>query len=43
MSITQNFRQLTLILPADSVRVNADVKMLKGQYTYSLTNNYKDL
>ena len=43
MSITQNFRQLTLTLPADSVTVNVDVKMLKGQYTYSLTNNYTDL
>ena len=43
MSITQNFRQLTLTLLADSVTVNMDVKMLKGQYTYSLTNNYTDL
>ena len=39
MSITQDFRQLTLTLPADSVMVNTDVKMLKGQYTYSLNNN----
>ena len=37
MSITQDFRQLTLTLPADTVTVNLDVKMLKGQYTYSLT------
>ena len=43
MSITQNFRQLKLTLPADSVAVNMDVKTLKGQYTYSLTNNYTDL
>ena len=43
MSITQNFRQLTLTLPADSVTVNMDVNMLKGQYTYSLNNNYTDL
>ena len=43
MSITQNFRQLTLTLLADSVTVNMDIKMLKGQYTYLLTNNYKDL
>ena len=42
-SIAQIFRQLTLTLPADSVTVNMDIKMLKGQYTYSLTNNYKDL
>ena len=43
MSITQNFRQLTLTLPADMVTVNLDVKSLKGQYTYSLNNNYTDL
>ena len=43
MSITQDFRQLTLTLPADMVTVNLDVKTLKGQYTYSLTNNYTDL
>ena len=43
MSITQNFRQVTLTLPADTVTVNFDVKMLKGQYTYSLNNNYTDL
>ena len=43
MSITQNFRQLTLTLPADSVTVDIDVKTLKGQYTYSLNNNYIDL
>ena len=43
MSITQNFRQLILTLPADSVTVDIDVKMLKGQYTYSLNNNYTDL
>ena len=43
MSITQNFRQLTLTLPADSVTVDIDIKTLKGQYTYSLNNNYTDL
>ena len=43
MSITQDFRPLTLMLPADSVMVNIDVKTLKGQYTYSLNNNYTDL
>ena len=43
MSITQNFRQLTLTLPADSVTINIDVKTLKGQYTYLLNNNYTDL
>ena len=43
MSITQNFRQLMLTLPADSVTVDIDIKMLKGQYTYSLNKNYTDL
>ena len=43
MSITQNFRQLTLTLPADMVTVNLDVKTLKRQYTYSINNNYTDL
>ena len=43
MSITQNFRQLTLTLPADSMTVNVDIKTLEGQYKYSLTNNYTDL
>ena len=42
-SITQNFRQLMLTLPADSVTVDIDIKMLKGQYMYSLNNNYTDL
>ena len=43
MSITQDFRKLTLTLPDDTVTVHLDVKMLKGQYTYSLINNYADL
>ena len=43
MSITQNFRQLKVTLPADSVTVDIDVKTLKGKYTYSLNNNYTDL
>ena len=43
LSITQDFRQLTLSLPADSVMVDTDIKILKGQYTYSLNNNYTDL
>ena len=43
MSITQNFGQLMFTLPADSVTVDIDIKMLKGQYTYSLNNNYTDL
>ena len=43
LCITQNFRHLTLTLPADSLMVGIDVKMLKGQYTYSSNNNYTDL
>ena len=43
MSITQNYRQLTLTLPADSVTVDTGIKTLKGQYTYSLNNNNIDL
>ena len=43
MSITQNFRQLTKTLPVDSVTVNIDIKMLNGQYTYLLNNNYTDV
>ena len=43
MNITQDFRKLTLTLPADTVTVNLDVKTLKGQYMYTLTNNYNDL
>ena len=43
LSITQDFRQLTLTLPADSLMVNIDIKTLKGQFTYSLNNNYTDL
>ena len=43
LSITQKFRQPTLTLLADSVMVDIDIKTLKGQYTYSLNNNYTDL
>ena len=32
-----------MMLPADSVMINIDIKMLKGQYTYSLNSNYTDL
>ena len=43
MSITQDFRQLTLNLPANTVTINLEVKMLKGQYTYSQNNNYNEM
>ena len=32
-----------LTLPADSVTVDIDIKMLKGQYKCSLNKNYMDL
>ena len=43
LSITQDFRQQTLTLPAVSVTIDIDIKTLKGEYTYSLNNNYTDL
>ena len=43
LSITQDFRKLTLTLPADMVTVSVEVKSLKGHYTYSQNNNYTDL
>ena len=43
ISITQDFRQLTLNLPADMVTINLEVKMLKGQYMYSQNNNYNEI
>ena len=43
LSITQDFRKLTLTLPADTVTISVEVKSLKGHYTYSQNNNYTDL
>ena len=43
LSITQDFRMLTLTLPADMVTISVEVKSLKGHYTYSQNNNYTDL
>ena len=43
LSITQDFRRLTLTLPADTVTISVEVKSLKGQYKYSQKNNYTDL
>ena len=43
LSITQDFRMLTLTLPADTVTISVEVKSLKGHYTYSQNNNYTDL
>ena len=43
LSITQDFRTLTLTLPADTVTISVEVKSLKGHYTYSQNNDYTDL
>ena len=43
LSIIQDFRKLTLALPADMVTISVEVKSLKGHYTYSQNNNYMDL
>ena len=43
LSITQDFRMLTLTLPGNMVTISIEVKSLKGQYTYSQNNNYTDL
>ena len=43
LSITQDFRMLTLTLPANMVTISVEVKSLKGHYMYSQNNNYIDL
>ena len=43
MSITQDFRTMTLNLPADMITVNLVVKMLKGQYTFCQNNNHNEM
>ena len=43
LSITQDFRMLTLTLPADMVTISVEIKSLKGHYTYSQNNNYTDI
>ena len=43
MSITQDFRQLTLNLPANTVPIYLEVKTLKGHNMYSRNNNYNDM
>ena len=43
MSITQDFRTLTLTLPADMVTISVEIKSLKGHYTYSQNNNYTNV
>ena len=43
MSITQDFRTMTLNLPANTVTINLVVKMLKGQYTFCQNNNHNEM
>ena len=43
MSITQDFRMMTLNLPTNTVTVNLVVKTLKGQYTFCQNNNHNEM
>ena len=43
MSITQDFRMMTLNLPTNMVTINLVVKMLKGQYTFCQDNNHNEI
>ena len=43
MSITQDFRMMTLHLPTNTVTINLVVKTLKGQYTFFQNNNYNEI
>ena len=42
LNITQEFRTMTLNLPADTVTVQIVVKTLKGQYGYCQNNNHRE-
>ena len=42
LNITQEFRTVTLNLPADTVTVQVVVKTLKGQYGYCQNNNHRE-
>ena len=42
MNITQEFRTMTLNLPADTVTVQIIVKTLKEQYGYCQNNNHRE-
>ena len=42
LNITQEFRTMTLNLPADRVTVQVVVKTLKGQYGYCQNNNHRE-
>ena len=43
LSITQDFRTLTLNLPVNMVTINLEVKTLKGQYMFAQNNNYNEM
>ena len=43
ISITKDFRTMTLNLPADTITINLVVKMLKGQYKFCQNNNYNEI
>ena len=42
LSITQDFRKMTLDLPANTVTVQVVVKTLKGQYGVCQNNNHRE-
>ena len=42
LNITQDFRKMTLDLPADTVTVQIVVKTLKGQYGVCQNNNHRE-
>ena len=43
LNITQEFRMMTLNLPADTVTVQIVVKTLKGQYGVCQNNNHREM
>ena len=42
LNITQDFRTMTLNLPANTVTVQVVVKTLKGQYGFCQNNNHRE-
>ena len=43
LNITQDFRTMTLNLPADMVTIHLVVKTLKGQYGFCQNNNHSEI
>ena len=43
LNITQDFRTMTLNLPANMVTINLVVKTLKGQYGFCQNNNHSKM